>query len=478
VSTGFAQQVITVRDAENNDALEGVVIMGEPNGITAITNPNGRAEIIDLPDSARLVFRSLGYEIKRMTIGEIRSSGGFVYLQPARLSLEQVVVSATRWNQVSTRLPQKVSTLKPRDIQLYNPQTAADMLALTGEVFIQKSQQGGGSPMIRGFSANRLLYAVDGVRMNTAIFRSGNLQNVISLDPFAMESTEVLFGPGSVMYGSDAIGAVMDFRTIKPQFAAEEAGFVTGNASVRFATANREKTVHAHAKAGFDKWALVTSLTFTDYEDLIMGKHGPDDYLRTFYVERIGESDQIIPNDNPRIQIPSGFSQRNIMQKISFRPDPLWELEYAFHHSRISEYDRYDRLIITTNGEPRSAEWKYGPQKWDMHQLAVNNKRSRGWYSEMTTRAYYQYFQESRIDRNFNDALRRTRTENVDVFGLNLDFTKRLNAKTTLNYGGEYVFNSVGSRGTGENIENGTSPPVASRYPDANWQSASLYALG
>jgi len=71
--------------------------------------------------------------------------------------------------------------------------------------------------MIRGFSANRLLYAVDGVRMNTAIFRSGNLQNVISLDPFAISKTEVLFGPGSVMYGSDAIGGAMVFETLSPE---------------------------------------------------------------------------------------------------------------------------------------------------------------------------------------------------------------------------------------------------------------------
>ena len=70
--------------------------------------------------------------------------------------------------------------------------------------------------MIRGFSTNRLLLVVDGVRMNTAIFRSGNLQNVISLDPFAVGKTEIFFGPGSVIYGSDAIGGVMSFQTLKP----------------------------------------------------------------------------------------------------------------------------------------------------------------------------------------------------------------------------------------------------------------------
>ena len=124
-------------------------------------------------------------------------------------SLGELVVSASRWYRSGEEQPVKVSRLAFEQSNAYNPQTAADMLGLTGEVFVQKSQYGGGSPMIRGFSTNRLLYSVDGVRMNTAIFRAGNLQNVISLDPFAVSSTEVLFGPGSVSYGSDAIGGAM-----------------------------------------------------------------------------------------------------------------------------------------------------------------------------------------------------------------------------------------------------------------------------
>ena len=72
--------------------------------------------------------------------------------------------------------------------------------------------------MIRGFATNRVLISVDGIRMNNAIFRSGNIQNVISLDPFAIENTEVLFGPGSIIYGSDAIGGSMNFYTLQPQF--------------------------------------------------------------------------------------------------------------------------------------------------------------------------------------------------------------------------------------------------------------------
>ena len=72
--------------------------------------------------------------------------------------------------------------------------------------------------MIRGFATNRVFMVVDGVRMNNAIYRSGNIQNVISIDALSIETAEVVFGPGSLIYGSDAIGGVMDFHTLNAQF--------------------------------------------------------------------------------------------------------------------------------------------------------------------------------------------------------------------------------------------------------------------
>ena len=472
-----AQAVLTVLDKENRKPLESVVIMTSPPSWQGITNNHGKTGIPDLADSVLIEFRLLGYELLQTRMKEIRESGYIITLNPSHLSLEQVVISATRWNEVTTNLPQKVATIKPRDIQLHNPQTAADMLGMNSQVFIQKSQQGGGSPMIRGFSANRLLYAVDGVRMNTAIFRSGNLQNVISLDAMSMESAEILFGPGSVLYGSDAIGAVMDFRTLQPQLAAGEDQIIDGAATARYATANNEKTIHAHANMGFNRWAFTSSLTFTDFGDLVMGKHGPDDYLRPFYVEHKDGTDEVRTNTEPRKQIPSGYSQRNFMQKILFSPSGNLDLQYAYHYSRLSEYDRYDRLIQERNGQPRSGEWKYGPQKWDMHLFTLTNRQSKGVYDEMVVRAYYQRFEESRIDRSFNDPVRRNRMEKVDAYGINLDFTERFSNKTTLNYGAEYVLNDVTSNGTATDIESGESFRVASRYPDSKWHSFGIYAL-
>ena len=134
--------------------------------------------------------------------------------------------------------------------------------------------------MIRGFATNRVVLSVDGVRMNNAIFRSGNLQNVINIDPFTLQSSEVSFGPSSVIFGSDAIGGVMSFYTLKPELTDGDKPLIAGNVVGRFASANKEKAGHADIMIGGKKWGMVTSATWNDYDDLRQGSRGPDAYLR------------------------------------------------------------------------------------------------------------------------------------------------------------------------------------------------------
>ena len=117
--------------------------------------------------------------------------------------------------------------------------------------------------------------------MNNAIFRGGNVQNVISIDPFTIKNTEVLFGPGSVIYGSDAIGGVMNFYTHKPRFSYTDSLTVSGKTAYRFSSANTENTVHAALNLGHQTWASYTSFSYNTFGDLVMGSHGPESYLET-----------------------------------------------------------------------------------------------------------------------------------------------------------------------------------------------------
>ncbi len=392
---------------------------------------------------------------------------------PDTLDLREVVISASRWKQTAEHIPAQVAVVVPRQIAQFQPQTAADLLGLSGKVFIQKSQQGGGSPMIRGFATNRLIYSVDGVRMNTAIFRSGNIQNVINLDPFAMERTEVVFGPASVMYGSDAIGGVMSFTTLQPEMGARG---VRGRANLRYSSANREQTGHIDLHYGGPKWAGITSVSRWDFDHLRQGSRGPRDYIKARYVEVTPDGDVVRIQADSLLQIPSGYQQVNAMQKLVFALAPGLELQYGGHFSSTSKYGRYDRHNRVRNGLPRYAEWDYGPQRWQMHNLALSREAKRRLSDAWTLRVAAQRFDESRIDRSLNKPQRTTQTEHVDAYSLNADVSKKLSAKHQLFYGAEAVWNAVASTGSVTDITTGAVAQGPSRYPQATWFSAGLYA--
>ncbi|MBX2986129.1 MAG: TonB-dependent receptor [Bacteroidia bacterium] len=476
-STNVFSQIVTVLNAEDKKPQYGVNILCENPSFSTITNVMGQADISLLVNVEKIEFRALGFQSKVMSYAEIEKASFNVSLSPIAINIDGVVVSANRWMQTSEFVPAHISLITPKDIAFFNPQTAADMLGNSGEVFIQKSQQGGGSPMIRGFAANRLLYSVDGVRMNSAIYRSGNLQNVISLDPFAMENAEIFFGPGSVMYGSDAIGGVMSFKTLTPGFSFTQSPLVKGNVVLRTASANNEKTGHIDVNVGWRKWSMLTSISHNEFGDLKMGAYGPQEYLKTYYIVRIDSVDRVFSNPDPKVQIPTAYSQTNVMQKIRFKPNNYWDFQYAFHFSETSEYSRYDKLIEMKNGLPTAAFWNYGPQKWMMNNFTLSHYRNNRFYDEMNVRLAVQNTEESRISRNLTGSkknLLKTQLDRVETYSANVDFVKSLH-RNTFFYGVEYVFNNVISNGSAIDIRNGSAVAYEDRYPQSRWQSYAAY---
>lgn len=470
-------QQIKVISSTNNVPISGVAIYNTDQSKNAITNASGEASLNAFSNAETIYFKHLSYALKTITKAQLGKSN-IIYLDLDAQGIDEVVVSASRFEQSKKDVPQKIVSLTTGDIQFSNPQTSADLLENTGNVYVQKSQYGGGSPMIRGFATNRVLITVDGVRMNNAIFRGGNLQNVISIDPFSVEKTEVTLGSGSVVYGSDAIGGVMGFYTQKPQVSTTNNIQFNANAIARYATASEEKTGHVDFNFGLKKWAFLTNVSYNYFDDLRMGSHGPTDYLRPEYVVTTSQGDEVVQNSNPKKQVPTGYDQINLMQKVRFERDKTLNFDLGVFYTATSNYSRYDRLIRYRRGTLRSAEWNYGPQKWFMSNLQITKISSNSnIYDKIKFIAAYQNFQESRMDRDFQSVARNVTEEAVNAYSANLDFEKAITPKTDLFYGAEYLFNKVKSTGSEENISTGTSLSTVSRYPDgASWQSAAAYA--
>ncbi|PTX60212.1 hemoglobin/transferrin/lactoferrin receptor protein [Kordia periserrulae] len=470
-------QEIQVKDIVNNRNISSVNVYNDNQSKGGITNARGKMDISIFADDEKITFRHISYLPVSYTKQQILENKNIVYLVKETAELSKIVISVSKWQQNKKEIPQKIVSIDSKEIVYTTPQTAADLLERSGKIFVQKSQLGGGSPMIRGFSTNRLLLSVDGVRMNNAIFRGGNIQNVISIDPFTIKNTEVILGPGSVIYGSDAIGGVMNFYTKTPKLSWSEETLVSGNANTRYASANREKTGHFDINIGLKKWAFLTSVSYSDFDDLRMGENGRDEYLRPEFVTSINGQDVVVNNSNPLNQRFTGYSQLNLTQRAKLVSDDIWEFDLGLHYATTSDYPRYDRLIQYRNEALRFGDWYYGPQRWFMANFQTQKKGNNTYYDNVKFTNAYQRFEESRNSRNFQDVILNVTEEKVDAISSSLDFEKRFNPKIKTFYGLEYVYNKVHSDGYDKNITTDEITDAASRYPDgATWQSMAAYA--
>jgi hemoglobin/transferrin/lactoferrin receptor protein len=351
-----------------------------------------------------------------------------------------------------------------------------------GGVFIQRSQQGGGSPVLRGFEASRILLVVDGVRMNNAIYRSGHLQNIISVDNNMLERVEVLFGPASTVYGSDALGGAICFFTKRPTLS-NMAGSVNIDLGgfVRYSTVNQEKSTNISVSIGGHKLAALTSFTYNEFGDLKMGKNRgsiPLFGLNNQYVERVNGKDSLFNNADPYLQKNSGYKQYNVLEKIVYKQSDNIEHTLNLQWTTSSNIPRYDRMTDPgSNGVGlRFAEWYYGPQKRAMASYQLNIKE-KGWFNNgIKATLSVQDIEESRVSRRFDHPSQRHQNERVQVLGATV-FGVHQSKNNTIQMGIDAQHNIVRSEAYNLNIVDNMSTPTGTRYPDGGSTMSDISAF-
>ena len=469
--TGFSQN-LTIID-ENNKPVIGASIFSDLSNYET-TDKNGNVSLDKFSRSDTLTIKQYGFKEEKLPKSKLKNT--LILLYDNEL-LDEVVISASKFSQKFREVPKKVTQINRSMIEFTNPMTSADLLERGGYVYIQKSQLGGGSPMIRGLSTNRLVLSVDGVRLNNAIFRSGNIHNVISISPMNIENTEVIMGSASVLYGSDAIGGVMNFYTKKAKLSNDSNPNIQININSRYSSASNEKMYHIDFNYGLEKIAFLSSFSKSDFDDLTMGIHGPSDYLRPNYVTQNSAGDDVlVTNSKPRVQRNTGYSQTNFMQKVLYEPNEDLSIDIGIHFSKTGNIPRYDRLIRTNENEGLYySEWYYGPQEWLLinSQLTYIPKETK-FYDELKFGSSFQRFSESRNSRRFSDSFLKSREEELDIFSLNLDFFKKISENSNITYGLEMIENKIGSFAKSINISDLSETPISTRYPD----NSSLNSLG
>ncbi len=467
--SGYSQSIF-LRDFKSSEAITNAHIENLRTSTIDIPNRFGEVQLSDY-DNDTLLITSVGYAPLFVYPKEIQSRSVY-FLHPSVILMGPAeVVSVYQGEERVDNLPNKIEVIGLSKIRFKGPQTSADVLQSSGNVMVQKSQMGGGSPILRGFEANKVLLVVDGVRMNNAIYRSGHIQNAITIDNNILKQAEVMFGPGSVMFGSDALGGVVHYKTRDPLLAdVEGETHVQGNLHARISSANQEKTFHADIAVGEKNYGFLTSISKSNYGDLQMGTvrdHGDEDWgLIHYYAGTENGEDVQLENSDPSIQKNTGYEQIDFLQKFLIKANEDVDLSANFQYSTSTEVPRFDKFNDRTNDLPRWAEWYYGPQKRLLASLKADINSQSSAFDKVSIIGAYQNLNEDRIKRRFGKSERTTQKEDVDVFSLNSDFRKSIDEKQTLNYGLELTHNDVESSANTQDIDSGESFDAITRYPN------------
>jgi len=254
--------------------------------------------------------------------------------EPYALTLsEDLVVTASRLPGPAFDEPFVVDTVGADRIRDRSYRTTVDLFEDVPAVMVQKTGYGQGSPYIRGFTAFRNLFLVDGVRLNNAVFRSGPNQYWNTVDALSIDRMEIVKGPGSVLYGSDAIGGTVNVLTKGPTGYGE--GFQSGGRLYyRLSSAERSQIGRAEAWGTWDHtFGLYVGGSVKHFGDLEGGRN-------------VGTQDE------------TGYHEWDGDMKAEYFLGPDRKLVFAHQHVQQFDAPRTHKTIygITWEGLTRGSE--------------------------------------------------------------------------------------------------------------------------
>jgi hemoglobin/transferrin/lactoferrin receptor protein len=435
-TVSLSAQRIKVVSENNGKPIESVAIFNKSRASAAITDSLGYSGKLNFLPSDTIVFQHPSYNTVLYPFTEVLSMRT-VKLTKKNIFFDEFIISASKSRESKQIVPYTVSVMKEKGLEHDIAQSSADILMSTGNILIQKTQAGGGSPILRGFEANKILLVVDGVRMNNAIYRSGHLQNSITIDNAVLNRTEVIFGPSSLIYGSDALGGVIHYFTKSPQFSENQAKLFSGGAYVQHSTANSGKLGHLNFNVGGKKLASLTAITYKDLGNIQMGtlrNRFYGDWGKTpNYVQQVNNVDSMFVNEDENTQCYTAYQQVDFLQKIKYQQNEFIDWTLNVQYSTSSDIHRLDKLNDYSGDYLKYAEYYYGPQNRFMASIKNENRNNDKLFTNVTSIFAYQRIDEDRITRKFQSVERLYQLETVNVLSLNIDFLKVWDANTKLN---------------------------------------------
>jgi len=363
-----------------------------------------------------------------------------IEISPASLSMHQVV-SASRTAESVWEAPAEIEVVRPSEqVEREAPQTS-DWLNEQAEVVLQKTNLGGGSPIMRGVSGNRVLLMVDGFRLNNATFRLGLNQYLNTLPSSQLEQIEILSGPSGVQYGSDGLGGTIHLRSAEPG-----KGPLGFNYDGTYSSADQTQGHTISSQYGNEKWGFSAHFNQNMYENLEAA-------------DPIDEQDA------------TGYDAWDTSLNFRYQINDDLRLRFINTYSDARHVPRTDRIV-----SGRDLLWEYHPQIQQLNGVRFESTKSHAWadFYEIGVGYLYQREGTERISSSSPNRLSITDSR-VDTLQANGTFRK-ITQSWIFVYGFDYQSDGVDS--SGQRITDG-GPPVdePGKFPnDAAFSNLGLFA--
>jgi outer membrane receptor protein involved in Fe transport len=361
---------------------------------------------------------------------------------------ETVIVAASRTERVEATLPRSTTVIGLGVIEERAARTAPEILQDQSGGWVQRTNHGGGSPFVRGLVGNQVLVLIDGIRLNNATFRLGPNQYMNTIDAFGLERVEVLRGSGSVAYGSDAVGGVVNLITPKPVLspAGRTAG---GSFATRLAGQGMEASVRGDGFVSGSRVAARAGVTYRAFGDLVAGGS-----LGT--------------------EAPSAYNEADVDASVLWAPRPATRVTAVFQNVHQSDVPRYDQVA-----QRGYAVYSFDPQVRRLGYVELDQRVGRRWLEGVRVKASWHRSEEGRVRRRQNSAMETREEDVVSTVGMSADLRGRPSSWFSWNGGVEVYDDTVRSWRRDTNLSTGTTVPLRGLYPDgATRLSTAAFVMG
>ncbi len=358
-------------------------------------------------------------------------------------SLDPVIITAMRSKGSVYNSAGSVSFILKKEIRETNSRSVPEMImGLTG-IWMQKTSHAGGSPFIRGLTGNQVLQMVDGIRLNNSTFRYGPNQYLSTIDPYSVEQAEVVRSAYSTLYGSDAVGGVINILTRDPAFS--DKPVFHGSFTGKWMSRDMEKT--ASALLGYKS------------------KHITGEVITT-----ISDFGNIYAAEG-REQVPSSYKQQSFHSKWKYAPSENHIIGFCFQQLSQNDVDLYDQ--VAQRGYSIS---KIDPQKRQLVYLRWEYIIKNQWSDKLSITASRQVSTEERIrQKNLSEQVSQE-FDHVVTIGVQAETEKRIKEGWRLFTGMDLYMDDVKSSAYDMNNTNGLVISKRGLYADgSSMNSLSFY---